>query len=82
VRSIVDDINKLDALRTEARHKKDSEKVSDMRPAVVVVDTAPEANERMTSYARQEVEDVARERGVCFFYVSPSEDSVVLPDVP
>ena len=54
---------------------------SDMIPAVVVINTAPEANERMTSYSRHEVEAAAREREVCLFYVSPSEESVILPDV-
>jgi hypothetical protein len=76
-REIVNDILKLEALRIEARHRG-----SDVLPAIATIDTAPEANERMTSYARQEVEAAARERGVCFFYVSPSEDSVVMPDVP
>jgi hypothetical protein len=73
---IVDDILKLEALRIEALHRKGS----DMLPAVVTVDTAPEANERITSYSRHEVEVAARERGVCLFYVSPSEEMVVLPD--
>ncbi len=53
-----------------------------MLPAVVVVDTAPEAKERMTDWTRRETETAARERGVCLFYVSPSDESVVLPDVP
>jgi hypothetical protein len=75
---IVDDIKKLDALRTEASHKGGSE----VLPAVVVVDTAPEANERMASYARQEVKAAAREHGVGLFYVSPSDESAVPPNVP
>lgn len=73
---IVDDILKLEALRIEALHRGGS----DMLPAIATIDTAPEANERMTSYSRQEVEVAARERGVCLFYVSPSEESVTLPD--
>ncbi len=40
---IVKDIEKLQALRIEARHRG-----SDLLPAVVTVDTAPEASERMT----------------------------------
>jgi hypothetical protein len=75
-REIVKDILKLDALRIEARHRG-----SDMLPAVVVVDTAPEANERMTPEARGEVEAAARECSVGLFYVSPLDESVVLPDV-
>ncbi|CAA9369528.1 MAG: hypothetical protein AVDCRST_MAG93-8292 [uncultured Chloroflexia bacterium] len=51
-------------------------------PAIVAIDTAPEANERMSPEARHEAEAAARERGVCFFYVSPSEKSVVKPDGP
>ena len=77
-KEIVDDILKLEVLRTEARHRGGS----DMLPAVVTVDTAPEANERMTSYARHVVETAARERGICLFYVSPSDESVVVLDVP
>jgi len=74
---IVDDILKVDALREEALHRGGS----DLLPVVVVIDTAPEANERMTSYSRREVEAAAREQGVCLFYVSPSDESVILPDV-
>lgn len=77
-KEIVDDVLKLEALRTEVLHRGGS----DMLPAVVVVDTAPEANERMTPWSRQEVEAAARERGVCLFYVSPSDESVILPDGP
>ena len=73
---IVNDVYKLDALRKEALSKGGSEPLS----AVVVVDTAPEPKERMTPEARGEVETAARERRVCFFYVSPSEESVTLPD--
>ncbi len=73
---IVDDIFKLEALRIEARHRG-----SDVLPAVVTIDTAPEANERMTPEARGLTEAAARERGVCLFYVSPSEELKVLPDV-
>lgn len=69
---------KLEALRIEALHRGGS----DMLPAVVAIDTAPEANERMTHYARQEVETAAHERGICLFYVSPSKEFMVLPDVP
>ncbi len=72
---IVDDIFKLEALRIEAHHRG-----SDVLGAVVTIDTAPEANERMTPEARRETEAAARDRGVCLFYVSPSEESKVLPD--
>jgi len=73
---VVNDIKKLDALRTEATNKRGS----DVVPAVVVVDTAPEARERMTPEARGEVEAAAREHMVCFFYLSPSEELMTLPD--
>jgi hypothetical protein len=73
---IVDDIFKLEALRIEARHRG-----ADMLPAVVTIDTAPEANERMTPEARRLTETAARKREVCLLYVSPSEESKVLPDV-
>jgi len=55
---IVNDISKLEALWTEARHRG-----SDVLPTVVTVDTAPEANERMTPEARRLTEAAARERG-------------------
>jgi hypothetical protein len=45
---IVDDILKLEALQIEALHRGGS----DMVPAVVTIDTAPEANERMRPEAR------------------------------
>ena len=67
----------LQALRIEALHREGS----DMLPTVVTVDTAPEANERMTSYSRYEVEIAAHEQGVCLFYVSLSDESIILPDV-
>lgn len=73
---IVDDIVKLEALQIEARHKG-----SNVLPVVVTIDTAPEENERMTPDARRETEAAARERGVCLFYVSPSDTSVVLSEV-
>lgn len=74
---IVGDVLKLEALGIEARHRG-----SNALGAVVVVDTAPETNERMTPEARRTTEAAARERGVCLFYVSPSEESVVLPNIP
>ena len=74
---IVKDIEKLQALRIEARHRG-----SDLLPAIVTIDTAPEANERMTPWSRDEVEVAACERGVYLFYVSPSDESVILPDGP
>lgn len=77
---IVDDILKLEALRIEALHKEGLHKEgSDMLPAVVTIDTAPEANERMRPEARRLTEAAAREHGVCLFYVSPSDELVVLP---
>lgn len=74
---IVGDVLKLEALGIEARHRG-----SDVLGAVIVVDTAPGSNERMTLEARCATEATARQRGVCLFYVSPSEESVVLPNIP
>ncbi len=71
---IVDDVLKLDALRTEARHRG-----SDLLPAVVIVDTAPEEGERMTPGGRRAAEDAALEREVYLFYVSPTEQVTVPP---
>ncbi len=73
---IVKDIEKLEALRIEARHKG-----SEVLGAVVTIDTAPEENERMTPEACRLTEAAARNLGVCLFYVSPSEESKVLPDI-
>jgi len=53
---IVEDIRKLEALRVEALHRKGS----DMLPAVVTIDTAPEANERMRPEARRLTEAAAQ----------------------
>jgi hypothetical protein len=50
---------------------------SELLPAVVIVDTAPEANGRTTPYARHEVETATREREVRPFYVSSSDGAVV-----
>lgn len=74
---IVEDALKLEALGIEARHRG-----SDVLGAVIVVDTAPGSNERMTPEARRATEATARQREVCLFYVSPSEESVVLPNIP
>jgi hypothetical protein len=73
---IVKDIVKLEALGIEARHRG-----SDVLGAVVVIDTALEENERMTPEARRATEAAARGREVCLFYVSPTQESVILPDV-
>lgn len=72
---IVDDILKLDALRQEARHRG-----ANMLPAVITVDTAPEARERMTIEAYSEAQAAAREHRVCLFYVCPSSTTVILPE--
>ena len=69
---MVDDILKLDALRNEARHRG-----SDVLPAVVVVDTAPEERERMAPWSRRAAEGAAREHRVCFYYVSPTDQSAI-----
>ena len=74
---VVNDVLKLEALGLEAHHR-----VSDALGAVIVIDTAPEANERMTPEVCRVTETAARERGVCLFYVSPTEESVILPDTP
>ena len=68
---IVDDVVKLEALGIEARHRG-----SGILGAVVVVDTAPEAKERMTTDGLLKAEAAARERGVELFYLSPSDERV------
>ena len=73
---IVEDVVKLEALGIEARHRG-----SDVLGAVVVVDTAPDAEERMTPHGRAEVEDAARERGVGIFYLSPAAETASTPRV-
>ncbi len=44
------------------------------------MDPAPE-NKGMTPQAGRAIEAVAQ-AGVCLFYVSPSEEAVILPDFP
>jgi hypothetical protein len=63
VGELVKDIDKLEALRIEALHKEGS----DLLPTIVAIDTAPEANERMSPEARHEAEAAARERGSVSF---------------
>lgn len=72
---IVKDIRKLDALRIEARARE-----ADCVPAVIIVDTAPEEIERMRSYALREARDAASSFGVCFFYLSPEDEFVDIPE--
>lgn len=74
---IVGDVVKLEALGIEARHKG-----CEVLGAVVVVDTAPEERERVTPEARRAAEAAARERGICLLYLSPSDESVILPEDP
>lgn len=74
-KEIVDDILKLDAHRFEARNRG-----TDFLPAVLVIDTAPELAERMTQYALETAKSAAKERGVCFFYLSQEEELRIVPD--
>lgn len=72
---ITRDILKLDALRIEARARN-----AEILPVVLVVDVAPEENERMLPPARRLVEKEASEKNVGLFYISPLEEVVILPN--
>lgn len=65
-REIISDIEKLDAFRTELRHRaKNGRKII---PVMLVLDTAPLLEERMTESALDEVKERARTLDVRFFY--------------
>ena len=72
---ILEDILKLEALGIEARHRG-----SEVFGAVVVVDTAPEARERITPEGLEEAVAAARDRGVRLFYLSPSGERSAPPE--
>ena len=65
---VVRDIRKLDAHRTEVRHRG-----GDMHPVMMIVDTAPTSAERMTGWAREESLKAASEHNVSLLYVSREE---------
>ena len=63
---IIADIEKLSAFREELRHRGTT-----MVPVMLVIDTAKNVNERMTTSSFEEVQDRARILEVPFFYCSP-----------
>lgn len=63
---IVRDIKKLSAHREEAVARG-----SKFLPVMMVIDTAPKANERMTEYSLSASIEAAQSYGVKFLYVSP-----------
>jgi predicted adenine nucleotide alpha hydrolase (AANH) superfamily ATPase len=71
---IIEDIRKLDAHRRERkyRHKRG------FHAAVMVIDTARDASERMTAAHRAEVRSEARAAGVQFYYLS---ETLAIPPV-
>jgi hypothetical protein len=70
---IIRDIMKLGAHSEESRHRKGS-----FIPVMMVIDTAPEKEERMTSWALTESQNAAHEAGVEFLYVSPDRQTCSL----
>lgn len=77
VGEIVDDIKKLAAHRQEA-----SARGSTFLPVVMVIDTAPDAVERMTPGSFRDCQAAAHNYNVGFMYISPTNEmsSVVLND--
>ena len=72
---IIDDILKLDALREKAQARE-----ADFIPVVIVVDTAPDKVERMRGWALREARDAASSNGVPFFYLSPEDQFLDVPE--
>ncbi|WP_295390683.1 hypothetical protein [uncultured Thiodictyon sp.] len=70
---IIRDINKLAAHRQEAQQRNAS-----FVPVMMVIDTAPTPEERMTSWALSESREACKEVSVEFMYVSPTEHSCSL----
>ncbi len=64
---VMDDIDKLDAQREELRCLG-----ARMKPIMLIIDTAPEAIERMTSNGLQKCRTKARDYTVDLLYLSPS----------
>ncbi len=76
---VIRDIRKLAAHRDELRHRG-----GDMHPMMMVIDTAPMAEERMSAAKLELARAAARAQGVSFLYVSPTaacmELAVALPE--
>ncbi len=71
---ILRDIGKLAAHRVEARHRG-----FDFLPVMLVVDTAPLADERMRPADRVSCRTAAVAGGLGWLYVGPDVDEVILP---
>jgi hypothetical protein len=65
---LISDIEKLDALRQEVRLRDAS-----VVPVMLVVDTAPEEDERMIPASLDEVCEFAKSSGIALFYLSPDD---------
>lgn len=65
-REIAFDIDKLSAHRDEAIHRGSS-----FTPVMLIVDTAPDTNERMTEKSLAQVQVKAQQEKVGFLYLSP-----------
>lgn len=74
ISEVAGDIRKLAAHREEAQLLG-----FDFYPVMIVVDTAPTVQERMTSAALAEVRSISRQLGVEYRYVSPIESFVDSP---
>lgn len=66
-REIAFDIEKLTAHREEAIHQDSS-----FMPVMLIIDTAPDLNERMTETSLAQIQAKARQEDVGFLYLSPN----------
>ncbi|WP_321505663.1 hypothetical protein [uncultured Methanoregula sp.] len=65
---LISDIEKLEALRQEIRLRDAS-----VVPVMLIIDTAPDEEERMVPESLDQVCDFAKSVDVGLFYLSPSE---------
>jgi len=68
---IITDIYKLEAFRNEVRRRR-----SNFVTTMVVLDTAPDKDERMTEEARALIFEEAQDCNVGLYYLSPNEELV------
>lgn len=69
---ICEDIYKLEAFRNEARRRR-----KNFVPTMVVLDTAPQPEERMTSQSVETILSEAKQHNVGLFYLAPDSDEIV-----
>ena len=68
---ICEDIYKLEALRNEARRRR-----KNFVPTMVVLDTAPQSQERMTSESLELIVHEAKACNVGLFYLAPESERI------